>query len=117
MSKYDKLIERLERKIVVDGCEMPGNDALHREAAQALRELQERSGNLKEVGIRLSTRIEELESRLRDKQNALDHAIDYGKRMDRRSEELERVCRIALKDQQGWPNRMREALAEDGDER
>ena len=33
--------------------------------------------------------IERLTSRLRDRQNALDHAIDYGHRMDARVEALE----------------------------
>ena len=34
------LIKRLRRRIVVDGCEMPGNDALHREAADRIEELE-----------------------------------------------------------------------------
>lgn len=33
------LIERLRHRIIVDGCEMPGNDALHREAADEIERL------------------------------------------------------------------------------
>lgn len=42
-------------------------------------------------------RIAELESRLRDRQNALDHAIDYGKRMDGRIERLRAAIREIAK--------------------
>ena len=38
---------------------------------------------------RLIAEVERLTSRLRDRQNALDHAIDYGHRMDRRIAKLE----------------------------
>jgi hypothetical protein len=36
------LVRRLRRRIIVDGCEMPGNDALHREAADEIERLRER---------------------------------------------------------------------------
>ena len=50
-------------------------------------------------------RIEELESRLRDRQNAVDHAVDYGKRMDKlidrfinsTSQEEMLKCKIAMR--------------------
>ena len=40
---------------------------------------------------KLTKRIAELGGRLRDRQNALDHAIDYGKRIDRHIAKLETV--------------------------
>ena len=39
------LVERLRRRIIVDGMEMPGNDALHREAADEIERLREQSAN------------------------------------------------------------------------
>lgn len=37
----DNLIKRLRSKIIVDGLEMPGNDTLHREAADRIEALEE----------------------------------------------------------------------------
>jgi hypothetical protein len=34
----DDIVERLRSRIVVDGLEMPGNDALHREAADEIEQ-------------------------------------------------------------------------------
>ena len=49
------LIERLRQRIVVDGMEMPGNDSLHREAADELERLNavlEAAEELKEAMIK-----------------------------------------------------------------
>ena len=51
------LIERLRRVIIVDGLEMPGNDALHAEAADEIERLQARVEELEGALIDWSERI------------------------------------------------------------
>ena len=55
-------------------------------------------------------RIKELEADVKYWKGNSEELSKYNARLDETNERLRAVCEMALKDQQGWPNRMREAL-------
>ena len=59
----------------------------------------------------LADENERLKAELKAEVNARKAMEEHGERWVERIEQLERVCRAALKDQHGWPNDMREAIA------
>jgi len=62
------------------------------------------------------TRIAELEAEVERLTALHDDILARAEKLSAENERLREVCAMALRDQQGWPNRMREALAEKDDE-
>jgi hypothetical protein len=92
------LVGRLRRRIIVDGCEMPGNDALHREAADRIEALEVA---MKYTGTELGKACEEIEQLKTDLQTSQEVVAEYIEDLERLWAALEKYA-----DQSWWPEQL-----------